>query len=347
MTFISGFKPVRTRNRFCGLCLLLTGLWLTGGCEPASNPDGPSTTGGPSTSGKLRIVTTCGMVTDIVREVAGDRAEVEALMNERVDPHLYKPTRGDLNRLMQADLVFYVGLMLEGRMTDTFAKVGRAGIPVYPVAEGIDESYLLEPEHFAGHYDPHVWMDVSAWSRCAAYVTDVLCERDPEHADEYRGRSAAYRAQLEQLHEYARTSLASIPREQRVLITAHDAFGYFARAYDVEVRALQGISTESEASVDDVNQLVDFIVRRKIAAIFVESSVNREGIEAILQGVASRGHQARIGGELFSDAMGAPGTYAGTYLGMMDHNITTIVRSLGGDAPERGLFGKLSAPEHP
>jgi manganese/zinc/iron transport system substrate-binding protein len=187
-------------------------------------------------------------------------------------------------------------------------------------------------------------MDVSAWSQCVAQVAMALSEYDPDHADVYRERSAAYRERLKALDEYAKTTIATIPERQRVLITAHDAFGYFSRAYGIEVRALQGITTESEASVDDVNRLVDFIVERGIKSLFVESSVNQEGIKAILEGAKSRGAAVEIcPSELFSDAMGSPGSYEGTYVGMIDHNATTIVRALGGTAPERGLNGKLDA----
>ncbi len=292
-----------------------------------------------------KIVTTCCMVTDIVRQVAGEHAEVVGLMNEGVDPHLYKPTRDDMNTLFVADIVFYVGLMLEGRMTDAFVKVGRANIPVFPVTEGLDTAQLHEPPEFSGHYDPHVWMDVSMWSECVEFVADKLADFDPAHANDYRANAKTYRAKLAELHEYTKTAIATIPESSRVLITAHDAFGYFSTAYDIPVKALQGITTEAEASVDDVNQLVSFLVERKIQAIFVESSVNQEGIKALLEGCESRGHKVVIGGELFSDAMGAAGSYTGTYLGMMDHNATTITRALGGDAPEDGFQGKLKTAE--
>jgi len=291
------------------------------------------------------IVTTCSMVTDIVRQVAGDHAEVIGLMNEGVDPHLYKPTRDDMNTLFDADIVFYVGLMLEGRMTDSFVSVSRADIPVFPVTEGLDKSKLREPPEFAGHYDPHVWMDVSIWSECVAFVADKLAEFDPTHADDYQTNAKVYRAELNNLHEYTKKSIATIPESSRVLITAHDAFGYFSDVYNIPVQALQGITTEAEASVDDVNQLVSFLVERKIGAIFVESSVNQEGIKALLEGCESRGHKVVIGGELFSDAMGEAGTYIGTYVGMMDHNATTITRAVGGDAPEEGFHGKLKTVE--
>ncbi len=288
------------------------------------------------------IVTTCGMVTDIVREVAGDKARVSGLLGEGVDPHLYKPTRDDVAKLLKADVVFYSGLMLEGRMSDTFLKIARRGASVFAVTELLDEKFLLEPEEFHGHTDPHVWMDVSGWMEAVKVVARSLSEVDPEHAAFYERNAKRYNTQLARLDDYAKKALSSIPKERRVLITAHDAFHYFGRAYGIEVRGIQGISTESEAGVADINKLVDYLVDRKIPAIFVESSVSDKNIKALVEGCKSRGHQVRIGGELFSDAMGKPGSYEGTYLGMIDHNVTLIARALGGEAPERGLNGKLA-----
>jgi manganese/zinc/iron transport system substrate-binding protein len=291
------------------------------------------------------IVTTCGMVTDIVREVAGDKAKVTGLMGEGVDPHLYKPTRDDVAKLLQADVVFYSGLMLEGRMTDTFLKVARKGTPVFTVTEQLDEKFLLEPPEFAGHTDPHVWMDVRGWIEAVKVVARALGDLDIENKTYYEQNSKRYIEQLTKLDEYAKKAMATIPKEQRVLITAHDAFNYFGRAYGVEVRGIQGISTESEAGVADINTLVDFIIERKIPAIFVESSVSDKNIRALIEGSNARGQAVRIGGQLYSDAMGRPGSYEGTYIGMIDHNVTTIVRALGGEAPMRGLNGKLDAPK--
>jgi manganese/zinc/iron transport system substrate-binding protein len=301
---------------------------------------------GHAAAGKLprnyTIVTSCGMVTDIVREVAGTNARVVGLMGEGVDPHLYKPTRDDVARLLKADVVFYSGLMLEGRMTDTFLKVARRGTPVFAVTELLDEKFLLEPPEFAGHTDPHVWMDVAGWTQAVEVVARSLAQVDPDHAADYRQNASRYAGQLNLLNDYAKKSLGSIPAERRVLITAHDAFNYFGRAYGIEVRGIQGISTESEAGVADINKLVDLLVSRKVPAIFVESSVSDKNIKALIEGCRSRGHTVKIGGELFSDAMGRPETYEGTYIGMLDHNITTITRALGGQAPERGLHGRLS-----
>jgi len=327
---------------------LLAGVFLlmapfAAGCssEGESNASESKSAGAPRRP--YRVVTTCAMVTDIVREVAGEHAEVIGLMGQGVDPHLYKPTRNDVKELMGADVVFYSGLMLEGRMGDAFAKTARSGKPVYAVTEGIDESYLREPPEFEGHYDPHVWMDVAAWSRCVEFVAKSLGEFDPQHAADYQGNSDRYRARLAELDAYVRRVIATVPEDQRVLVTAHDAFGYFSRAYNIPVRSVQGITTESEAGVDDINGLVDFLVERKVKAIFVESSVSSRNLQAVVEGTARKGWKVVIGGELFSDAMGRPGSYEGTYVGMMDHNATTIARALGGEAPEKGLFGKLGS----
>lgn len=309
------------------------------GSRPTSTP------GESSVQQKFTIVTTCGMVTDIVRKVAGDHATVIGLMNEGVDPHLYKPTRNDVRQLMSADVVFYSGLMLEGRMGDAFTQIGRQGKPVFAVTEGLSEDKLREPPEFAGHWDPHVWMDPSLWSECVQFVANSLGDFDPSHRADYERNAAAYREQLAELDRYARTAIASIPESQRLLITAHDAFGYFSRAYDIPVLSAQGLSTESEASVDDINRLVATIVERKVQAIFVESSVPKDNIQAIVEGAADHGWQVRIGGSLFSDAMGAPGSYEGTYVGMIDHNATVIARSLGGEVPAGGWQGKLKAAE--
>jgi manganese/zinc/iron transport system substrate-binding protein len=288
-------------------------------------------------------VATVGMVADVVRSVGGEHVDVTQIMGSGVDPHLYKATRDDVQAIMNGDIVFYSGLMLEGKMIDSLIKVARSK-PVYAVTELIEETNLLEPEDFQGHYDPHVWMDVSAWSKCVGAAGKALSEFDPKNAESYRAKAAAYTEQLEKLHEYGVKSIGSVPKESRVLITSHDAFNYFGRAYGLEVQGVQGISTESEAGLQRINDLVDLLVKKNVKAVFVESSVPRKNIEALVDGAKSRGHEVAIGGELFSDAMGQAGTYEGTYVGMLDHNITLVTRALGGDAPERGMQGKLSVP---
>jgi manganese/zinc/iron transport system substrate-binding protein len=280
------------------------------------------------------------MVADIVRHVGGQRVEVTQIMGSGVDPHLYKATRDDVERIINSDIVFYSGLMLEGKMVDTLIRVARKK-PVYAVTELIGEDHLLEPEDFQGHYDPHVWMDVATWSQCVDAVAGALAEFDPSGAASYREHAATYRGELALLHEYGRKSLGSIPEDSRILITSHDAFNYFGRAYGLDVRGVQGISTESEAGLQRINELVGTLVEKNVKAVFVESSVPRKNIVALVDGARARGHEVTIGGELFSDAMGEEGSYEGTYVGMLDHNITLVTRALGGQAPERGMRGQL------
>ncbi len=287
----------------------------------------------------VNVVATTGMVADLVRNVGGDRVAVTALIGEGVDPHLFKPTRDDVAKLLKADVVFYNGLHLEGKLEDIFKKVAERGSRVEAISSGIDPSRLISEN---GHPDPHIWMDPVLWAECIPVVQTVLTEKDPEGRETFATRATNYREELLALDAYAKKSISSIPEEQRVLITAHDAFHYLARATGLTVLGVQGISTESEAGVADINRLVDEVVKRKIPAVFVESSVPDKNVRAVMEGAAARGHTLRLGGELFSDAMGATGTYEGTYIGMIDHNITTMTRALGGNAPERGMADRLS-----
>lgn len=289
----------------------------------------------------LRVVATVGMVADVVREVGGDRVEVQALMGAGVDPHLYKPTRGDVASLLAADVVFYSGLLLEGRMGDVLAKVGRGGKPVVAVTDAVPREQLLAFPAKPGHYDPHVWMDVSAWRATVDRIAQTLAQADPGHASAYADRAARYQGELDRLHDYIRGVIASIPAERRLLVTAHDAFGYFGRAYGLEVRGIQGVSTESEAGLETFQRLVDTIVERRVPAVFVETSVAEKNVRALVEGAAALGQSLVVGEALFSDALGPAGTYEGTYLGMLDHNATVIARALGGQAPERGFQGRL------
>jgi manganese/zinc/iron transport system substrate-binding protein len=324
---------------------VLGSLVLLTGCGGIESQAVDRTSTSAIKSYPYKAVATVGMVADIVQNVAGDRGKVQRLLGSGVDPHLYKATRDDVQSIISGDIVFYSGLMLEGKMADTLIKVSR-NKPVYAVTELLDEKSLLEPDDFQGHYDPHVWMDVSLWSQCATVVAQSLSEFDPANAELYSANATNYRDRLAKLHDYGKTCIASIPESSRVLITSHDAFNYLGRAYGLEVIGVQGISTESEAGLQQVNGLVDLIVSRKVSAVFVESSVSQKNLLAIVDGARSRGHELKIGGELFSDAMGAEGTYEGTYEGMLDHNITLVTRGLGGTAPEKGLNGKLSQ-SHP
>ena len=313
----------------CSIYVFLISHFLFG-C--AREPDARSDTDGSAEP--YKIVCTVGMITDIVVNLAGDYAEVEGIIGEGIDPHLYKPTRGDVIKLNQADVVFYNGLLLEGRMTDVLISVASKGKLVKAVTEAILEEtdYLLEKDDGSAYTDPHVWMDVSGWLRAIAVVADTLAAYDPENAESYHSKATVYADQLEALDAYAKVAISTIPKSQRVLVTAHDAFQYLGRAYSIEVRGIQGMSTESEAGVRDLEDLVDFIVERQIPAVFVESSVADKNVRALVEGARARGHDVIIGGSLFSDAMGQAGTYEGTYIGMIDSNVTTITNALGGQA---------------
>src|SRR5215207_10654 len=276
----------------------------------------------------IRITTTTGMIADLAENIGGDRVEVESLMGPGVDPHLYKPSAGDIRRLEEADVIFYNGLELEGRMTDILVKIARAGTPTVPVAEGIPEDRLREPPQFAGKYDPHIWFDVTLWQMAAQRVKDELATIDPASDALYQANLDAYLTQLDELHAYVQEQILRIPEGHRVLITAHDAFGYYGEQYGIDVRGLQGMSTATEATAGDIQTLAEFIAERQIPAIFVESSVPPATIEAVQEAVQDRGFDVVIGGQLFSDAMGAAGTPEGTYLGMVRYNTDTIVKAL-------------------
>jgi len=275
--------------------------------------------------GPIQILCTTGMVADVVKAVGGPRVEVTTLMGPGVDPHLYKASTGDILQLDRAQLVFYSGIHLEGKLTQVLEKLA-ARKPTVAVASALPADRLLHAEE--GAHDPHVWFDVALWSKTAPLVAQTLAKFDPAHAGDYEARAERYVEQLEQLDAWSRQQIATIPPEQRVLVTAHDAFGYFGRAYDLEVRSVQGLSTESEAGVRRINELVDFIVSRGVKAVFIETTLNERNVLALVEGCAPRKQQVKIGGELFSDAMGAAGTPEGTYEGMVRHNVNTIVQAL-------------------
>jgi manganese/zinc/iron transport system substrate-binding protein len=274
------------------------------------------------------IVCTIGMITDVASEVAGDRFVVKGMMGPGVDPHLYKATMRDIKAVNEAQIVFYNGLHLEAKMAEVLEEMSDKKT-VVAVTKHIDPAMLTSPPEFEGNYDPHVWFDVSMWSTAVECIRDTLMEADPQHAEEYAQRADAYLVKLNELDHYVKTQVESIPANQRVLVTAHDAFGYFGKRYGFEVKGLQGISTLAEAGVSDVQDIVRFIVDRKIPAIFVESSVPRRNIEAVQEAASKKGWAVSIGGELFSDAMGDAGTEEGTYIGMVRHNINTISAALG------------------
>ncbi|NKX45725.1 metal ABC transporter solute-binding protein, Zn/Mn family [Roseicyclus persicicus] len=290
---------------------------------------------------RLTIVATTGMVADAARAVGGDLVDVTALMGPGVDPHAYRQTRTDIVATAQADLVLWNGLYLEAQLEEFLLELAETR-PVVAVAEAIPETQLIGSEDYEDRFDPHVWMNPNLWSRVVLATRDAMIAVAPDHADAFTANAEAHLAELSDLAVYSQTVLASIPAASRVLVTAHDAFNYFGAAYGFEVVGIQGISTESEAGLQRVAELVDMLVARDIRAVFVETSVSDRNIRALIEGAAAQGHEVVIGGELYSDAMGLPGTYEGTYLGMIDHNVTTIARALGGQAPERGRVDGLA-----
>ena len=285
----------------------------------------------PLSERTINVVTTTGMIADITKNVGGDRVQVTALMGPGVDPHLYKASEGDVLRLQEADVIFYNGLHLEAQMGEVLERLNEFGIKTVAVTDQIDRSLLQSPPEFQGNYDPHVWFDVSLWMKAVEQVRDTLVELDSSSASQYEANAEAYLTELEDLHQYVLDQANTIPEGQRILITAHDAFNYFGRAYGFDVRGLQGISTEAQAGTADVQALASFIVEKQIPAVFVESSVPQRNVEAVQAAVQAKGFEVSIGGSLFSDAMGSEGTPEGTYIGMVRHNIDTIVTALAGD----------------
>lgn len=290
---------------------------------------------------RLTVVATTGMIADAARQVGGELVDVTALMGPGVDPHAYRQTRTDIVATAQADLVLWNGLYLEAQLEDFLLELAETK-PVVAVAETIPPTQLIGSEDYEGRFDPHVWMNPNLWSRVVLATRDAMIAAHPEGAEVFTANAAAHLGELAELAVYSQTVLASVPAESRVLVTAHDAFNYFGAAYGFEVVGIQGISTESEAGLQRIAELVDVLVARDIRAVFVESSVSDRNIRALIEGAAARGHEVVIGGELFSDAMGEPGTYEGTYIGMIDHNATVIAAALGGEAPERGMSEMLN-----
>ncbi|HWK99835.1 MAG TPA: zinc ABC transporter substrate-binding protein [Parapedobacter sp.] len=293
------------------VCFLICSL----SCQPGVNER--------NARGKPYILATTGMVADMMQHIVGDSAVVEALMQPGVDPHLYKASQGDLRKILDADYLFYNGLHLEGKLATILEKQKRVK-PVVAVGDGLNGLIRINETT----YDPHIWFDVSLWKAATANAALQLAELDTVNAPYYQANARRYMAELDSLDSWVHARIRAIPPTKRVLITAHDAFSYFGRAYGVEVRGLQGISTVSEFGLRDVSSLVDYIIKQEIPAVFVESSVSDRALKAVLTGVGQRGGAVRIGGNLFSDAMGASGTAEGTYIGMVKHNVNTIVAAL-------------------
>lgn len=281
-----------------------------------------------SSNGKLNIVITTTMITDLVNNIGGDKINVQGLMGSGVDPHLYKASEGDVSKLANADLIFYGGLHLEGKLVEVFEKMERQHIKTIAVSDALDVKSLIGSEYFASNYDPHIWFDVKNWELITTYVADQLSEADPENREFYQENGQKYLEKLKVLDADIKSIINTLPENKRILVTAHDAFNYFGQAYGFQVVGLQGLSTATEAGVQDVQNLAGFIIDNKVKAIFVESSVPKRTIEALQAAVNSKGHNVAIGGTLYSDALGNAGTDEGTYIGMFKYNVTTIVNAL-------------------
>ncbi|MEL6450439.1 MAG: zinc ABC transporter substrate-binding protein [Pseudomonadota bacterium] len=300
----------------------------------------PALSGVALAAAPLRIVATTGMIADLARAIGGAEVTVQGLMGAGVDPHAYRQTRSDIVAMTRADATLWHGLYLEAQMEDFLADLARKR-PVHAIAETVNPDQLIAHEDYAGRFDPHIWMDPALWVQCVPAIVDALADLRPDSRAVFEANAATFAAEAAALGTYARDTLAQVPPARRVLLTAHDAFGYFGNAYDFEVLGIQGISTESEAGLNRISTLVDLLVARDLPAVFVETSVSDRNMRALVEGAAARGHQVSIGGSLFSDAMGPAGTYEGTWLGMIDHNVTTIARALGADVPATGRLGKL------
>jgi len=309
------------KNVFLIITLLCMYLQFFSGCAQSGKTDNAGET--------IQAVATIGMIADVVKVIGGEHVHVHGLMGPGVDPHLYKATPSDVQALQKADIIFYNGLHLEAKMGELFEKMAAHRTTV-AVSQSIPQEKLLAHADYDGLYDPHVWFDLTLWKYAVSEIEKALSAKKPEHRAYFTEKSKAFQNQLDSLHSFVLEQAATLPEQQRILVTAHDAFKYFGRQYGFQVVGLQGISTDAEAGTNDVQELVSFIVKKKIKAIFVESSVPIKNIQAVQEAVKAKGWKVEVGGELFSDAMGDAGTFEGTYLGMVSHNINTIVSALSG-----------------
>lgn len=305
------------------LLLFISLIIFTFSCSPLEKKEG-----------QTYIVCTTGMIKDAVENIVGDKAKIVALMGPGVDPHLYKATQGDLQKLQQADIIIYNGLFLEGKMGDVLQKLKRKKT-VIAMAELLPKNSYINNTEFQGAFDPHIWFDVNLWKEAVQLLSKELIKTDSLNQSLYNENANNFSLQLDSLHKAVQSQINLIPENKRVLVTAHDAFAYFGRAYKVDVRGLQGISTLSEFGLRDVSNLVDFIVQKEIPAIYTETSVSKKAIKAVLEGCQSKGHDVVIGGSLYSDAMGEEGTFEGTYIGMVHANVEKIVSGLTMDSNQK------------
>jgi len=303
------------------LISLVLPVLLLAGCNNATSTEDQNQ------DGKVKVVTTIAQIADVARNVGGEHVEVESLMGPGTDPHLYKATQSDIQALQDADIIFYNGHHLEGQMNNVFKKM-REQKPTYAVAESIPEEKMDDDPENPEIYDPHVWFDVTMWKYTVDEIARGLSDLNPDNQGNFEKNTEDYKQKLDDLHKYAQEQINQIPEESRVLVTAHDAFHYFGKAYGMEVKGLQGLSTDSEFGLKDIQRIIDLITERNIKAVFVESSVSERSINAVVEGATENGHDLEIGGELYSDAMGPEDTEEGTYIGMFKHNIDTIVNAL-------------------
>ncbi|WP_234987240.1 metal ABC transporter solute-binding protein, Zn/Mn family [Bacillus sinesaloumensis] len=312
-------KKVKTMIRLLvvGVCMALV---LIGCSTTTSEPKDED-----SSEKTIQVVTTIAQIGEPMQVIGGDKVKVTSLMGPGVDPHLYEATQGDISTLQDADIIFYNGLHLEGNLGEIFEKLKETK-PVFAIGETISEGQLLRDEE--GAIDPHIWFDLDLWKEALESATDELKELSPDDASYFEENKQDYFSQIDELKEEAIEKMASIPTEQRVLVTAHDAFGYFGRMYDIEVVGLQGLSTEDEVGLSDIQSTVDLLLEKQVPSVFVESSINQNSIKAVIEGAAKKGLDVTLGGELFSDAMGQAGTEEGTYLGMYHHNVNTVFEGL-------------------
>lgn len=335
-------SPVATRRgflhqRFCLLvltvsCLLLGVVFV--GCDSNKN-----STAKTNAAGKKSIVVTSGMVRDIVRALVGDDANVYAIMGPGVDPHLYQPTRTDAVKMLEADVVVYNGLHLEGRLGEILKQRQTRDGATIAVGDLLPVDQLIDAD--AGTHDPHIWMDVRMWADATLLTADKMASAMPEHADAIRERGQAYHDELIALDKWGADAIGSIPESQRILVTAHDAFNYFSRRYDIKVFAPQGISTASEPSISDISEIVNIVVNEKVPAIFLETSVSPRAVNSIIEGAKQKGVELSHDHELYSDSLGADDSPQGTYIGVMRHNFGEIATALGGTIPEEDSSEKV------
>ena len=279
-------------------------------------------------NGKLNVVTTTTMITDLVKNIGKDSININGLMGSGVDPHLYKASEGDVTKLVNADVIFYNGLHLEGKLVEVFEKMGSSTKTPIALGEEIDKSTLIGSDYFASNYDPHVWFNIEYFKQFTQKVTAVLIEKDAKNAKYYKANETEYLAKLNALQKTITAKIETLPKDKRILVTAHDAFNYFGKNYGFEVVGLQGLSTATEAGVKDVQNLANFIIEKQLKAVFVESSVPKRTIEALQKAVNAKGHDVQIGGTLYSDALGSAGTTEGNYIGMFEYNVNTIIDAL-------------------